>query len=166
MWETPEAPDDVAVPLGGAKALDVPVRTEQRHTALLIRQRFAVHERHVEKDSFVHRHGAVVAAGEHLARRREGSLIGLPIHFTPRGLRRTFNDLARAANVEALVTKSISGHQTDRMREHYSTVQPLEQRQSIGAVLRLVKGGGRRVSTLAGVLTGVLRPRQVYFFEV
>ncbi len=70
------------------------------------------------------------------------SLIGLEIHFTPRGLRRTFNDLARAANVEALVTKSISGHQTDRMREHYSTVQPLEQRRSIGAVLRLVNGGG------------------------
>jgi integrase len=70
-----------------------------------------------------------------------GSLTGLEMHFTPRGLRRTFNDLARAAHVEALVTKSISGHQTDRMREHYSTVQPLEQRQSIGAVLRLVKGG-------------------------
>ena len=39
------------------------------------------------------------------------------------------------------MTKSISGHQTDRMREHCSTV-PLEQRRSIGAVLRLVKGGG------------------------
>jgi hypothetical protein len=60
--------------------------------------------------------------------------------FTPRGLRRTFNDLARAAKVEALVTKSISGHITDRMREHYSTVQPVEQRESICRVLRLVKG--------------------------
>lgn len=69
------------------------------------------------------------------------SLIGLTMRFTPRGLRRTFNDLARAAHVEAIVTKSISGHQTDRMREHYSTVQPFEQRASIGAVLRLVKGG-------------------------
>jgi hypothetical protein len=43
--------------------------------------------------------------------------------------------------VEALVTKSISRHLTDRMREHYSTVRPVEQRESIGAVLRLVKGG-------------------------
>jgi hypothetical protein len=58
-----------------------------------------------------------------------------------RGLRRTFNDLARTARVEALVTKSISGHITDRMREHYSTVQPTEQRESIGRVLRLVAGG-------------------------
>jgi hypothetical protein len=43
--------------------------------------------------------------------------------------------------VETLITKSISGHLTDRMREHYSTVHPVEQRESIGAVLRLVKGG-------------------------
>ena len=69
------------------------------------------------------------------------SLIGLPMRLTPRGLRRTFNDLARAARVEALVTRSISGHQTERMREHYSTVQPVEQRQSIGAVLRLLGAG-------------------------
>ncbi len=68
-------------------------------------------------------------------------LIGLKKQFTPRGMRRTFNDLARVANVEAIVTKSISGHLTERMREHYSTVTPLEQRESIGRVLRLVKSG-------------------------
>jgi hypothetical protein len=61
------------------------------------------------------------------------------MRFTPRGLRRTFNDLARAAEVESLVTRSISGHLTDRMRQHYSTVTPGEQRESIGRVLRLVK---------------------------
>jgi hypothetical protein len=70
-----------------------------------------------------------------------GALIGLEMSFIPRGLRRTFNDLARTARVEALVTKNISGHLTDRMREHYSTVHPVERRESIGAVLRLVKGG-------------------------
>ena len=82
--------------------------------------------------------------GEHCLRKpfvKVGALIGLEMSFTPRGLRRTFNDLARTAKVEALVTKSISGHLTDRMREHYSTVHPVEQRESIGAVLRLVKGG-------------------------
>jgi hypothetical protein len=61
--------------------------------------------------------------------------------FTPRGMRRTFNDLARVANVEALVTRSISGHLTEQMREHYSTVSPGEQRESIGRVLRLVHSG-------------------------
>lgn len=68
-------------------------------------------------------------------------LIGLKKKFTPRGMRRTFNDLARVANVEALVTRSISGHLTEQMREHYSTVSPTEQRESIGRVLRLVKCG-------------------------
>ena len=67
-----------------------------------------------------------------------GRLIGLKKSFTPRGMRRTFNDLARTARVESLVTKSISGHLTDRMREHYSTVSPGEQRESIGRVVSLV----------------------------
>lgn len=70
-----------------------------------------------------------------------GGLIGLKKKFTPRGMRRTFNDLARVANVEAIVTKSISGHLTEQMREHYSTVSPVEQRESIRRVLRLVRGG-------------------------
>lgn len=66
-----------------------------------------------------------------------GGLIGLKKNFTPRGMRRTFNDLMRIAKVEAIVTKSISGHLTDRMREHYSTVTPDEQRASIGNVIQL-----------------------------
>ena len=74
-------------------------------------------------------------------------LIGLKKSLTPRGMRRTFNDLARVANVEALVTKSISGHQTDRMREHYSTVTPDEQRRSIGNVVSLF---GRRPAAASG----------------
>ena len=53
-------------------------------------------------------------------------LTGIQKKFTPRGMRRTFNDLARLANIEAVVTKSISGHKTERMREHYSSVQPSE----------------------------------------
>ena len=79
---------------------------------------------------------------EHLLRKpfaRVGALVGFEMHFTPRGLRRTFNDLARVAHVEAMVTKSISGHLTDRMREHYSTVTPIEQREGIGRMLRLVQ---------------------------
>lgn len=67
-----------------------------------------------------------------------GGLIGLKKHFTPRGMRRTFNDLTREAKVESIVTKSISGHLTDQMKDHYSTVSPVEQRESIGRVLRLV----------------------------
>jgi integrase len=86
-----------------------------------------------------------------------GTLIGLNKRVTPRGMRRTFNDLARAANVEALVTRSISGHQTDRMREHYSTVTPDEQRRSIGNVVSLF---GPRDSGSSGAGSGA-GPREV-----
>jgi integrase len=53
--------------------------------------------------------------------------VGLARHFTQRGLRRTFNDLARAAEVESIVTRSISGHLTEQMQVHYSTVNSAEQ---------------------------------------
>jgi integrase len=98
---------------------------------------------------------------EHLLRKpfaRVGALIGLNLHFTPHGLRRTFNDLARAANVEALVTKSISGHLTDRMREHYSTVTPVEQRESIGRVLRLVRPEDPAAPAASGAPGGAPTP--------
>ena len=65
--------------------------------------------------------------------------IALGKQFTQRGLRRTFNDLARVAEVEAIVTRSISGHLTERMQHHYSTVNPDEQRTSIARVIDLMQ---------------------------
>jgi integrase len=56
--------------------------------------------------------------------------IGLGKKFTQRGLRRTFQDLARTAQVSDLVTRSISGHATEAMQRHYSTVQAEEQRSA------------------------------------
>jgi hypothetical protein len=56
--------------------------------------------------------------------------LGLGYHFTQKGMRRTFNDLARAAKVEALVTRSIDGHLTERMQHHYSTVPKRSGRAS------------------------------------
>lgn len=47
-------------------------------------------------------------------------------------LRRTFNDLARAAQVNDLVTRSISGHLSERMQAHYSTVNGGEHTSSSG----------------------------------
>jgi integrase len=64
--------------------------------------------------------------------------IELGYHFTQRGMRRTFNDLMRAAQVEAIVTRSISGHLTERMQDHYSTVSGSEQRASIAKVIALM----------------------------
>jgi integrase len=61
--------------------------------------------------------------------------LGYP--FTQRGMRRTFNDLARHAKIESIVTRSISGHLTERMQDHYSTVAAEEQRESIAKVIDL-----------------------------
>jgi hypothetical protein len=66
--------------------------------------------------------------------------LGLGKAFTQRGLRRTFNDLARAAQVEGIVTRSISGHVTERIQEHYSTVHEDEQRAGIARVISLFGG--------------------------
>jgi len=64
--------------------------------------------------------------------------LGIKKHLTQRALRRTFNDLARAAQVDDLVTRSISGHLTEAMQHHYSTVNGAEQRAALAKVIRLV----------------------------
>ena len=65
--------------------------------------------------------------------------------FTIHGLRRTFNDLSRRAGVDAVVTKSLTGHVTEKMREHYSTVGLDEKRAAVAGVVKLVilPGGDR-----------------------
>lgn len=67
---------------------------------------------------------------------------GLGFTFTQRGMRRTFNDLARAAEVKDVVTRSISGHATETMQQHYSTVWGAEQREGIAKVYDLMGARG------------------------
>jgi integrase len=66
--------------------------------------------------------------------------LGLGKRVTQRALRRTFNDLARVARVDDIVTRSISGHLTERMQHHYSTVGNEEQREGIARVIQLFGG--------------------------
>lgn len=58
---------------------------------------------------------------------------GIAERFTVHGLRKTFNDVTRRAKVDPLVIKSITGHVTEDMREHYSTVDLSEKRQAVVA---------------------------------
>ncbi len=67
--------------------------------------------------------------------------MNLPFRFTPRGLRRSFNDLARVANIHDAVTRSISGHQTPEMQLHYSTARGNEQRAALEKTHALIAGG-------------------------
>jgi integrase len=61
--------------------------------------------------------------------------------FTVHGLRRTFNDLTRRAGVDGVVIKSLTGHVTEKMRSHYSTVGLDEKLVAVSTVHRLVPVG-------------------------
>jgi integrase len=80
--------------------------------------------------------------------RKVAQSIGLKKRITPRAMRRTFQDLARKAQMDPLVTRSISGHLTEVMQHHYSTVQAAEQRDGMAKVIALsglktaLKSGG------------------------
>lgn len=71
---------------------------------------------------------ALVAAG---IRRRQ----------TVHGLRRTLNDLLRQVTTGEVV-RSVTGHVTQRMTEHYSHVAAPEKAAAVSRALRLVIGGG------------------------
>lgn len=64
-------------------------------------------------------------------------LAGIKKHVTPRAMRRTFQDLARASKVDNFVTRSISGHATEQMQEHYSTIYGEEQRAGMAKIISL-----------------------------
>lgn len=63
--------------------------------------------------------------------------VGIKKHITPRAMRRTFQDLARAAQVNDLVTRAVSGHATETMQHHYSTVSQNEVREGLAKVISL-----------------------------
>jgi len=66
-----------------------------------------------------------------------GIAIGLTKHVSPKAMRRTFQDLARAAEVKDIVTRAISGHATETMQHHYSTVAADEKQHAIAKVIEL-----------------------------
>jgi hypothetical protein len=66
-------------------------------------------------------------------------MLGWTKKLTPRAMRRTFQDLARAAEVRDIVTRSVSGHSTEAMQRHYSTVSGQEQKAGLAKVGSLAK---------------------------
>jgi len=64
---------------------------------------------------------------------------GIKKRITPRAMRRTFQDLARAAEVRDIVTRSVSGHSSEAMQRHYSTVSSREQKEGLARVVSLAK---------------------------
>ncbi len=71
--------------------------------------------------------------------------MALGYRITPRSMRRTFNDISREAGVRDEVTRSISGHQSDLMQRHYSSISSEEQVEAQGCILRVIGGGKSQV---------------------
>ena len=66
------------------------------------------------------------------------------------GLRYTFTDLVRLANVDAVVRRALTGHVTEEMQRHYSTVGMDEKRAAVAGVLRVLDGGLSKSGTNGG----------------
>jgi len=72
--------------------------------------------------------------------------------FTIHGFRRTFNNLMRQV-ASGEVVRSVTGHVTERMTEHYSHVEQDEKQQAVSAVLRLVSTAHKESGTSGGTST-------------
>jgi hypothetical protein len=70
-------------------------------------------------------------------------VLELGYDVSPRAMRRSFQDLARAASVSDIVTRAISGHATEAMQHHYSTVAGAEVRSGLAAVIDIATGRRR-----------------------
>jgi integrase len=69
-------------------------------------------------------------------------------HLSPYFMRRTFQDLCRAAQVHDFVARSISGHATVEMQQRYSSVNGAEVRDGLAKVISLA---GFRSAQIAAV---------------
>jgi integrase len=64
---------------------------------------------------------------------------GITTRFTSHGFRRSLTDLLRSAQVDPVVAAGLTGHETERMRRHYSTVREHEAVDAGERVARLVQ---------------------------
>jgi integrase len=64
---------------------------------------------------------------------------GLKRRFTSHGFRRTLTDLLRNAQVDPVIAAGLTGHETERMRRHYSTVRSSEAVEAGERVVRLLQ---------------------------
>ncbi|MCZ7681495.1 MAG: tyrosine-type recombinase/integrase [Sandaracinaceae bacterium] len=53
---------------------------------------------------------------------------GISQRFTSHGFRRSMTDMLRKARVDPVIAAAVVGHETERMRRHYSTIDPDDAR--------------------------------------
>ena len=82
-----------------------------------------------------HRRAWPDAYAQHEAREEAG----ITRRFTSHGFRRTLTDLLRNAQVDPVIAAGLTGHETERMRRHYSTVRSSEAVEAGERVARLLQ---------------------------
>lgn len=82
--------------------------------------------------------------------------IGLAYRVSPRAMRRTFQDLAREAGVRDIVTRAISGHATESMQRHYSTVRGQEVADGLARVIDLATARDSVTAAKAGLRSAAI----------
>ena len=85
--------------------------------------------------------------------------VGITKRITPHGMRRTSKDLLRQAGASQVVSMAISGHLTEQMHQHYSTVSEAEQRDSLAKVISLA--GFRKAMAAVALPAGAPQPGDV-----
>jgi len=65
--------------------------------------------------------------------------MGLQKQISPKAMRRSFQDAMREAQVADVVVRSISGHLTVQMQQHYSTARGHEQESAIARIIDLTR---------------------------
>jgi hypothetical protein len=75
-----------------------------------------------------------------------GARLDLGYEVTPKCMRRTYQDLCRAAGMADIVTRAISGHATLEMQRHYSTVSAAKMRSGLAKVIDIATGLERRAA--------------------
>lgn len=87
--------------------------------------------------------------------KRTAKAIGLEKRITPHMMRYLFNDVLRMAGVDKVTRKSLTGHVTDEMTEHYSSVQLDEKRVAMEAAAEMLRHG--KVGTSVGTSSKVTK---------
>ena len=94
----------------------------------------------VERNTHAIRHRSRRARGESAATGAEReALMQIAACFTSHGFRRTLTDLLRNAQVDPVIVAGLAGHETERMRRHYSTVRSCEAVEAGERVVRLLQ---------------------------
>jgi len=89
------------------------------------------------------------------AKQRCLELAGIDRRFTIHGCRYSFTDLARLAKVDPVTRRELTGHVTEQMQRHYSTVDVAEKREAMNAAMNVLKVAKAELERKKSVNSGV-----------